>query len=96
MEADPWHVKLKRWYHVQVWLIKCRLRFIWDLQYEHNIIKGIRSIDLSEIGWDTKNNYEFGLFVGISMLVCFFLAVVIFIAIIAALLSLASRGSGSF
>lgn len=39
MEKDPWHVKLKRWWRVQVWVWVCKTRFIWDLNYQHNIFK---------------------------------------------------------
>lgn len=39
MELDPWYVKLRRWFHLQKWLLICRLRFIWDLEYKHNIFR---------------------------------------------------------
>jgi predicted chitinase len=39
MEKDPWHVKLKRWWRVAIWVWVCRTRFIWDLDYQHNIFK---------------------------------------------------------
>jgi hypothetical protein len=39
MEKDPWHVKLKRWWRVTIWVWVCRTRFIWDLDYQHNIFK---------------------------------------------------------
>jgi len=39
MENDPWHVKLRRWWRLQVWVYTCRTRWIWDLEYENNIFK---------------------------------------------------------
>jgi hypothetical protein len=39
MENDPWHVKLRRWWRLQVWVYTCRTRWIWDLSYENNIFK---------------------------------------------------------
>ena len=39
MENDPWYVKLKRWFNLQRWVLMCRTRWIWDLNYEHNIFK---------------------------------------------------------
>jgi hypothetical protein len=39
MENDPWHVKLRRWWRVKLWVWTCRTRFIWDLSYQHNIFK---------------------------------------------------------
>jgi hypothetical protein len=39
MENDPWHVKLRRWCRLQVWVYKCRTRWIWDLDYDNNIFK---------------------------------------------------------
>ena len=39
MKKDPWHVKLRRWFRLQRWVWMCRTRWIWDLDYEHNIFK---------------------------------------------------------
>ena len=39
MENDPWYIKLKRWFNLQRWVLMCRTRWIWDLNYEHNIFK---------------------------------------------------------
>ena len=39
MKNDPWHVKLRRWLRIQRWVWMCRTRFIWDLDYEHNIFR---------------------------------------------------------
>ena len=39
MENDPWHVKLRRWFRLQRWVWMCRTRWIWDLNYEHNIFR---------------------------------------------------------
>lgn len=39
MEMDPWHVKLKRWYRLQIWVLICRTRKFWDLTYKNNIFK---------------------------------------------------------
>lgn len=43
MKNDPWHVKLRRWLRLQKWLWMCRTRWIWDLDYEHNIFKKFKS-----------------------------------------------------
>jgi len=39
MKNDPWHVKLRRWFRLQRWVWMCRTRWIWDLNYEHNIFR---------------------------------------------------------
>ena len=39
MEQDPWHVKLKRWWRVQVWVWICLTRRYWDKNYQHYIFK---------------------------------------------------------
>jgi hypothetical protein len=39
MKNDPWHVKLRRWFRLQRWVWMCRTRWIWDLDYEHNIFR---------------------------------------------------------
>jgi hypothetical protein len=39
MRNDPWHVKLRRWWRLQRWVWMCRTRWIWDLDYEHNIFR---------------------------------------------------------
>jgi hypothetical protein len=39
MESDPWHIKLRRWWRLQVWVFICKTRFIWDLSYQHNIFR---------------------------------------------------------
>lgn len=43
MKNDPWHVKLRRWLRLQRWLWMCRTRWIWDLDYEHNIFRKLKS-----------------------------------------------------
>lgn len=35
----PWYKKLKIWFNTQRWVWMCRTRFIWDLNYQHNIFK---------------------------------------------------------
>ena len=35
----PWYKKLKIWLNTQRWVWMCRTRFIWDLNYQHNIFK---------------------------------------------------------
>jgi len=35
----PWYKKLKMWLNTQRWVWVCRTRFIWDLNYRHNIFK---------------------------------------------------------
>jgi hypothetical protein len=39
MENDPWHIKLRRWWRVRLWVWTCRTRWIWDLEYERNIFR---------------------------------------------------------
>jgi hypothetical protein len=39
MENDPWHIKLRRWWRVWLWVQICRTRWIWDLHYQHNIFR---------------------------------------------------------
>lgn len=39
MELDPWYVKLRRWFRLEIWVIVCKTRFIWDLTYHKNIFK---------------------------------------------------------
>lgn len=39
METDPWHVKFRRWIFVQKWVLICRLRFLWDLDYPRNVFR---------------------------------------------------------
>jgi hypothetical protein len=39
MKNYPWHVKLRRWFRLQRWVWMCRTRWVWDLDYEHNIFK---------------------------------------------------------
>ena len=39
MENDPWHDKLRHWWRVWVRVRICRTRWIWDLDYQHNIFR---------------------------------------------------------
>ncbi len=39
MRNDPWHVRLRRWWRLELWVWRCRTRWIWDLDYEHNIFR---------------------------------------------------------
>ena len=39
MKNDPWHAKLRRWWRLERWVWMCRTRWIWDLDYEHNIFR---------------------------------------------------------
>jgi hypothetical protein len=39
IKKDPWHVKLRRWWKFKRWMWMCRTRWIWDLNYEHNIFR---------------------------------------------------------
>ena len=39
LRKGPWHVKLRRWFRLQRWVWMCRTRWIWDLDYEHNIFR---------------------------------------------------------
>ena len=39
MEKDPWHVKLRRWWRLKVWLYTCLTRKYWDKEFEGYIFK---------------------------------------------------------
>ena len=39
MENDPWHVKLRRWWRLQVWTYTCLTRKYWDKSFEGYIFK---------------------------------------------------------
>ena len=39
MEKDPWHVKLRRWCRLKIWVYKCRTRKYWDKTYQGYIFK---------------------------------------------------------
>jgi len=39
MENRPWHLKLRDWWNIKLWVWTCRTRFIWDLSYERNIFR---------------------------------------------------------
>lgn len=39
MEKDPWHIKLRRWWRVEVWTWKCLTRKYWDKSYQGYIFK---------------------------------------------------------
>lgn len=39
MEQDPWHVKLRRWWRLKVWVWMCLTRKYWDKEYQHYIFK---------------------------------------------------------
>lgn len=39
MDRDPWYIKFKRWFKVQIWIYKCLTRKYWDKEYQHYIFK---------------------------------------------------------
>ena len=39
MRNDPWHVRLRRWWRLERGVWRCRTRWLWDLDYEHNIFR---------------------------------------------------------
>lgn len=39
MEQDPWHVKLRRWWRLKIWVWTCLTRKYWDKEYQHYIFK---------------------------------------------------------
>jgi len=39
MEKDPWHIKLKRWLCLKVWVWTCLTRKYWDKDFEGYIFK---------------------------------------------------------
>lgn len=39
MDKDPWHVKLKRWLRLKMWIYKCLTRKYWDKNHSGYIFK---------------------------------------------------------
>ena len=39
MKKDPWHIKLRRWCRLKIWVYKCRTRKYWDKTYQGYIFK---------------------------------------------------------
>jgi len=39
MKNDLWHVKLKRWVKLKIWVYTCLTRKFWDKSYKHHIFK---------------------------------------------------------
>ena len=39
MDAQPWHVKLRRWWRVKLWTWSCLTRKYWDKEFEGYIFK---------------------------------------------------------
>ena len=39
MDKDPWYIKLRRWWRVEVWTWKCLTRKYWDKSYQGYIFK---------------------------------------------------------
>jgi hypothetical protein len=39
MEKDPWHVKLKRYIKVKIWVYTCMTRKYWDKSFSGYIFK---------------------------------------------------------
>ena len=65
MEKDPWHVKLKRWWRLKVWVYTCLTRKYWDKTFDGYIFKkkqsggeiGKRSVWVATIG-STRSNRQ--------------------------------------
>lgn len=36
---DPWHVKLRRWIRIQIWIYTCLSRKYWDKTYSGYIFR---------------------------------------------------------
>lgn len=71
MKNDPWHVKLKRWWNLKVWVLKCSTRKYWDKTYQHYIFKSkeqkeedakklYRAIESSIIRWNNNGKRTAG------------------------------------
>lgn len=39
MKKDAWHVKLKRWFRLKMWIYLCFSRKFWDKEFEGYIFK---------------------------------------------------------
>ena len=39
MANDPWHVKLRRWIRIQIWIYTCLSRKYWDKTYSGYIFR---------------------------------------------------------
>lgn len=39
MDKQPWHIKLRRWLRIRIWLYICLTRKYWDKEYQHYIFK---------------------------------------------------------
>jgi hypothetical protein len=39
MDNDPWYIKLKGWFWLQVWVWVCLTRKFWDKSYERYLFK---------------------------------------------------------
>lgn len=39
MEKDSWHIKLRRWWKLKVWVWTCLTRKYWDKTYDGYIFK---------------------------------------------------------
>lgn len=71
MENDPWHVKLKRWIKLKIWVYTCLTRKYWDKSYKHYIFKSkkqkeeedkqlYRDIETSIIRWSNHGRKTAG------------------------------------
>ena len=56
MEKDPWHVKLRRWWRVKIWVYKCLTRKYWDKTYQGYIFKKKQSggVVAKYVGWQCR------------------------------------------
>lgn len=39
MDKQPWHVKLRRWIRIRIWLYTCLTRKYWDKSYQGYIFR---------------------------------------------------------
>lgn len=71
MENDPWHVKLKRWWKLKIWVWTCLTRKYWDKSYKNYIFKSkkqkdeeakqfYRAIEVAIIRWSNHGNRTAG------------------------------------
>lgn len=42
MDKQPWHVKLRRWIRIRIWLYTCLTRKYWDKSFKGYIFRNIK------------------------------------------------------
>lgn len=74
MEKDPWHVKLKRWYNLEKWVLICRTRKYWDKQYQNYIWEKRKYFIMTKF----KNRLLFTAFLPIMVLIIILSTILVF------------------